>query len=173
MTGRLWALAIAAIVIGAAGVIGTQAMVAQTDTEAFCSGACHSMAWAAHEYRQSIHYANPLGVRADCHDCHVPHSYPELLWYKAKAGLKDAIAEMRGTIATEEKFKQERLRLAQAVWAEFRETGSANCRYCHAFSPEIVAKQAQAVQPMHTMMLEKQATCIDCHKGVAHAAPQE
>jgi nitrate/TMAO reductase-like tetraheme cytochrome c subunit len=154
-------------------VIGTEVMVAQTGTDAFCSGACHSMRWVAQEYRQSIHYANPLGIRADCHDCHVPHSYPYLLWYKAEHGLKDALAEARGMIDTEAKFKHARLRLAQSVWAEFRQTNSANCRHCHAFTPEIVAKQPPAVQPMHTMVLEKRATCIDCHRGVAHAAPQE
>jgi nitrate/TMAO reductase-like tetraheme cytochrome c subunit len=107
------------------------------------------------------------------HDCHIPHAYPELLWYKAKAGLHDAIAEMRGVISTEEKFKQERLRLAKSVWAEYRETNSANCRVCHALTTEGVAKQKSFVQPMHRKALANEATCIECHKGVAHAVPDE
>ena len=106
------ALVIIGLVIGAGGTIATQVMVAATGTNEFCGGACHSMQWVAQEYRQSGHAVNRTGVSAGCHDCHIPHAYPQLLWYKAKAGLHDAIAEMRGVISTEEKFKKERLRQA-------------------------------------------------------------
>jgi len=172
-TWSVLALLIVGLVIGAGAVIGTQVMVAVTGTNEFCGGACHSMQWVAEEYRQSIHYANRTGVQAACHDCHIPHSYPQLLWYKAKAGTKDVIGEIRGVISTKEKFEKERLRMAQEVWAEFKEDNSANCQNCHAFSTEIIAKQKEMVRPMHKMVLEKQGTCVDCHKGVAHAAPKE
>jgi nitrate/TMAO reductase-like tetraheme cytochrome c subunit len=167
------ALLIAGVVIGSVAVIGTQVMVTATGTNEFCGGACHSMTWVAQEYKQSVHFANRTGVQAGCHDCHIPHAYPQLLWYKAKAGIHDAIAEASGVISTEEKFKKERLRLAKMVWAEFKETNSANCQHCHAFTPEIVAKQKEFVRPMHEMVLKKESTCIDCHKGVGHAAPDE
>jgi len=172
-TWSVLALVIVGLVIGAGGVIATQVMVAMTGTNEFCGGACHSMKWVAQEYRQSVHYANRTGVQAECHDCHIPHSYPQLLWYKAKAGTKDVIGEMSGVISTEEKFNKARTRMAKEVWAEFKETNSANCRTCHAFTPEIIAKQKEFAQPMHKMVLEKQGTCIDCHKGVAHTAPAE
>jgi nitrate/TMAO reductase-like tetraheme cytochrome c subunit len=172
-TWSVLSLVIVGLVIGAGGVIGTQVMVAATGSNQFCSGACHSMQWVAEEYRQSIHYANRTGVQAGCHDCHIPHSYPQLLWYKAKAGTKDVIGEIGGVISTKEKFEKERLHMAQAVWDEFKENNSANCQHCHAFSAEIVAKQKEMVQPMHKMVLEKQSTCVDCHKGVAHATPKE
>lgn len=167
------ALVVVGLVIGAGAVIGTQVMVAVTGTNEFCGSACHSMTWVAQEYKQSVHSANRTGVAAGCHDCHIPHAYPELLWYKAKVGIKDAIGEVRGVISTEQKFKKERLRMAKAVWAEFKETNSANCRHCHAFTPEIIAKQKEFVQPMHKMVLSNESTCIDCHKGVGHAAPEE
>lgn len=167
------ALLIAGVVVGSVAVIATQVMVTATGTNEFCGGACHSMTWVAQEYKQSVHFANRTGVQAGCHDCHIPHAYPQLLWYKAQAGIHDAIAEARGVISTEEKFKKERLRLAKMVWAEFKETNSANCQHCHAFTPEIVAKQKEFVQPMHQMVLKKESTCIDCHKGVGHAAPDE
>jgi nitrate/TMAO reductase-like tetraheme cytochrome c subunit len=166
-------LVILGLLIGAGATIGTQVMVAATGTNEFCGGACHSMQWVAQEYKQSPHYANRTGVRAGCHDCHIPDHYPALLWYKAKAGIHDAIAEARGVISTEEKFKKERLRLAKSVWAEYKENNSANCQHCHAFSAEIVAKQKPFVQPMHQQFLAKTATCIDCHKGIAHTAPDE
>src|SRR4030095_7735405 len=80
------ALVVVGLLIGAGAVIGTQVMVAATGTDAFCGSACHSMQWVAKEHKQSGHYANRTGVRAGCHDCHIPDRYPELLWYKAKAG---------------------------------------------------------------------------------------
>ncbi len=166
-------LVVVGLLIGAGGVIATQVMVTATGTNAFCGGACHSMQWVANEYRESAHGANRTGVRAGCHDCHIPHAYPEVLWYKAKAGIKDAIGEMRGVISTEEKFKQERARMAKEVWAEFKANDSANCQHCHAFTPAILAKQQEFVRPMHQQVLDKAATCIDCHKGVGHAAPDE
>jgi nitrate/TMAO reductase-like tetraheme cytochrome c subunit len=167
------ALVIVGILIGAVATIGTQLMVAVTGTNQFCGGACHSMQWVAAEYRQSIHYANRTGVRASCHDCHIPHDYPELLWYKAKAGARDVVQEVRGVISTEDKFKKERLRLAKSVWAEYKATNSENCRVCHAITADTLSKQKDFVKPMHQQFLAGAATCTDCHKGIAHTAPDE
>jgi len=167
------ALVLLGLVVGAAATIGTQVMVAATGTDEFCGGACHSMTWVATEHKASTHHVNRTGVQARCPDCHNPHQYPAILYYKAKAGIKDAIAEASGVISTEEKFKKERLRMAKVVWAEFKETNSANCRTCHKLTPEIVAKQKPFVQPMHKQFLDGSATCIDCHKGVGHEAPDE
>ena len=165
------ALVVLGLVIGTGGVIATQVMVVATGTNEFCGGACHSMQWIANEYKTSVHASNRTGVRAGCHDCHIPHAYPELLWYKAKAGTKDVIGEMRGVINTEEKFKKERARMAEEVWAEYKGNKSANCRHCHEFSAAIIAKQKDFVRPMHEQVLAGAATCIDCHKGTGHAAP--
>jgi nitrate/TMAO reductase-like tetraheme cytochrome c subunit len=165
------ALLVVGVVIGFVGTAGTQLMVELTGTNAFCGGACHSMQWVAKEYAESVHGANRTGVHAGCHDCHIPKNYPELLWYKAKAGTKDIIGELRGVIATQEAFDKERGRLAQAVWDEYKANGSRNCRNCHEFTPATLAKQKDFVQPMHQQVLEGKATCIDCHKGVAHKAP--
>jgi nitrate/TMAO reductase-like tetraheme cytochrome c subunit len=172
-TWSVLTLVIVGVIIGAAAVVGTQVMVTATGTEAFCGGACHSMQWVDREYRQSVHYVNATGVRAGCHDCHIPDHYPALLWYKAKAGIHDVIAEVSGVISTEEKFKKERLRLAESVWAEYKENNSENCQHCHAFTADIVAKQKDFVRPMHQQVLDKAATCVDCHKGIAHTAPDE
>ena len=129
------------------------------------------MQWVAQEFRQSTHRANSKGVGAKCHDCHIPDRYPKLLWYKAKVGIRDAIAEARGVISTEEKFNKERLRLAKSVWAEYKENNSENCRHCHQFNADVVAKQKEFARPMHEQFLSGAATCIDCHKGIAHTAP--
>jgi nitrate/TMAO reductase-like tetraheme cytochrome c subunit len=165
-------LLVLGIVLGLVATVGTQVMVHVTGTNEFCGTACHSMQWVAKEHATSVHNVNRTGVKAGCHDCHVPRDYPYLLWYKAKAGIKDTIGEMTGVIGTEDKFKKERKRMAEHVWAEYKENNSQACRSCHQFSKEIVAKQKEFVQPMHQQVLDGQATCVDCHKGIAHTAPE-
>lgn len=165
-------LVIVGLVIGAGGVIATEVMVARTGTNAFCGTSCHSMQWVHAETQQSSHRVNPSGVQAECGDCHIPHGYPEKLWYKAKAGVRDVIGEMRGVISTEEKFKQARLAMAERVWAEFKANDSANCRTCHNFTPEVIAAQSEKARNRHDGMKAAGKTCIDCHTGVAHADPE-
>jgi nitrate/TMAO reductase-like tetraheme cytochrome c subunit len=165
------ALVAVGAVVGALAIIGTQVMVHVTGTDEFCGGACHSMQWVAKEHRESIHGANLTGVRATCHDCHIPRHYPELLWYKAVAGTKDVIGEISGVISTEEKFNNERMHMATQIWTEYRANDSRACRGCHQFSEEVLAKQQEMVRPIHAPVLEGKATCIDCHKGVGHKAP--
>ena len=166
---------IALLVIGGlAGFMataGTQVMVAVTGTDKFCGAACHSMQWVAKEHQASIHASNASGVKAACHDCHIPHDYPYLLYYKAKAGIKDVIGELRGVIDTEEKFQANRKSMAEHVWAEYRANDSLACRHCHQFSKEVLVKQNEFAQPIHAQVLEGKGTCIDCHKGVAHQPP--
>jgi nitrate/TMAO reductase-like tetraheme cytochrome c subunit len=164
-------LLVIGILLGAGAVIGTQVGVYVTGTDKFCGGACHSMQWVAKEHAASSHHVNRTGVGAGCHDCHIPPHYPELLWYKTKAGIKDIIGEMRGVISTEEKFKKERKRMAEHVWAEYKGNDSRACRGCHVFTKEVIAKQKDFVQPIHTEVLQGKGTCIDCHQGIAHAAP--
>ena len=169
----LFTLLVLGVVIGVGATVTTQVMIAVTGSDEFCGGACHSMQWVAREHKESAHHVNRTGVGAGCHDCHIPKAYPEVLWYKAFAGTKDVIQELRGVISTEEKFKKERLRMAQSVWAEYKANDSRNCRNCHHFTAEIVAKQKDFVKPMHAQVLEGKATCIDCHKGIAHTEPTE
>jgi cytochrome c-type protein NapC len=170
----VFALLLGGVVIGAVGVIGTQVAVAVTGTDEFCGNACHShQKFVYPEHKQSVHYANRTGVRAMCTDCHVPHNYPAKLIYKAKAGIVDAYAELRGTIATQEKFDKERWRLANHVWEEMRADNSANCRSCHDDKAMDSAKQSEIAVKQHKKFTDGKATCIDCHTGVAHKEPEE
>src|SRR6187431_639817 len=172
-SARWSVLAICALgfIVGMGAIIGTQVMVHVTGTDAFCGGACHSMQWVAKEHRQSRHGMNRTGVAATCHDCHIPREYPELLWYKAVAGTRDVIGEIRGVISTEEKFNQQRRHMAGLVQAEYQANDSRACRHCHQFSKEVLANQPEQVRPLHAPVLEGLATCVDCHKGVGHAPP--
>ena len=159
------------IVLSAIAIIATQVMVHVTGTDKFCGTACHSMQWVAQEHRESTHGATRTGMRATCHDCHIPREYPELLWYKAVAGTKDVIGEIRGVIDTKEKFLAERKHMAGLVWAEYKDNDSRACRGCHVFSAAVLAKQQEAAKAVHATVLDGRATCIDCHKGVGHLAP--
>ena len=166
------ALLLVGIVIGFVATAGTQVMVYVTGTDKFCGTSCHSMQWVAAEHAASGHHTNRTGVKAGCHDCHIPAHYPANLVYKTKAGIKDIYGEITGVISTQDKFKKERKRMAEHVWAEYKENNSQQCRDCHQFSKEVVAKQKEFVRPMHEQVLAGQATCIDCHKGIAHTAPE-
>lgn len=165
-------LLLVGILIGFVATVGTQVATYVTGTDKFCGTTCHSMQWVAREHAASGHHINRTGVTAGCHDCHIPAHYPANLVYKAKAGIKDTLGEIRGVISTEEKFRKERARMAGSVWAEYKENNSQACRNCHAFTPEVLAKQKDFVRPMHEQVLAGQATCIDCHKGIAHTAPE-
>ena len=167
------ALVVTGVVVGFVLTVGTQVAVYVTGTDKFCGGACHSMQWVAKEHGESVHMANRTGVHAGCHDCHIPATYPANLIYKTKAGIKDIIGEMRGIISTEADFKKMRLEMAKEIWEEYRANGSENCRNCHTFTPAVLAKQKEFARPMHEAVLAGNGTCIDCHKGVGHAAPEE
>jgi nitrate/TMAO reductase-like tetraheme cytochrome c subunit len=170
----VFALVLAGLVIGAVGIIGTQVVVAATGTDEFCGTTCHSHAKFVYpEHQQTSHYSNRTGVRATCGDCHIPHDYPAKLIYKAKAGIRDVVGEMRGTISTQEKFDKERWRLANSVWDEMRENNSANCRTCHDRAAMASDKQSENAVKQHKKFDAGKATCIDCHSGIAHKEPEE
>jgi nitrate/TMAO reductase-like tetraheme cytochrome c subunit len=170
----IFALLLVGLVVGAGSVIGTQVAMAVSGTDDFCGLSCHSHEKFVYpEHKLSAHYANRTGVRAMCTDCHVPHNYPVKLFYKAQAGMRDAFAELNGTISTQEKFDRERWRLANLVWEEMRENNSANCRTCHDDKAWDNKKQSEDAVKAHKKFLSGKATCIDCHTGVAHKEPEE
>jgi nitrate/TMAO reductase-like tetraheme cytochrome c subunit len=166
------ALLLVGFAAGAVSVVSTQVMVSVTGSNEFCGGACHSMQWVAAEHKASTHGANRFGVGAACADCHIPHGYPEVLWYKAQAGLRDVYHEVRGTIATEALFTKKRKELAENVWAEFRANDSQRCRGCHVLTPEVLALQRGGARKAHEGRKAENKTCIDCHAGVAHSEPE-
>ena len=170
----VFVLLLVGLVMGAVGVIGTQVAVAMTGTNDFCGSACHSHAKFVYpEYKVSVHGSNRTGIQATCSDCHIPHSYPAKLFYKANAGIRDSIGEMRGVISTQEKFEAKRWEMANHVWDEMRADNSANCRTCHTPEAMNAGKQSEDAVKQHKKFTSGKATCIDCHIGVAHVEPSE
>lgn len=72
------ALVATGIVIGIALIVLPHVGIKVTSTTEFCVS-CHSMQPVYEEYKQSVHFQNASGVRAECHDCHIPPDIPGMV----------------------------------------------------------------------------------------------
>ena len=142
-----------------------------TNREAFCIS-CHEMRDNVYqELKSTIHYTNRSGVRAVCSNCHVPHNWTDKIARKMQAS-KEVWGKIFGTIDTRQKFLEKRLELAQHEWARLKSNDSLECRNCHTAAAMDFSRQAPRAADMHSKyLLSGQATCIDCHKGIAHELP--
>src|SRR5262245_14373997 len=142
-----------------------------TNTEKFCIS-CHEMRDNVYqELTQTVHFSNRSGVRATCPDCHVPHAWTNKIARKMQAS-KEVWGKIFGTINTREKFLDHRRELAEHEWARLKANDSLECRNCHNFQFMDFTRQSQRAKQMHsTALASGQATCIDCHKGIAHHLP--
>lgn len=142
-----------------------------TNTEAFCTS-CHEMRDNVYEeLSHTIHFSNRSGVRASCPDCHVPHDWTDKIARKMQAS-KEVWGKIFGTINTRQKFLEHRLELAQHEWARLKANDSLECRNCHSSVAMDFSRQAPRAAEMHsTYLVTGEATCIDCHKGIAHELP--
>jgi cytochrome c-type protein NapC len=173
----LW-LPTGAVLMFVAGIIfwgGFNTILEATNTEAFCIS-CHEMRDNVYqEYRKTIHYKNPAGVRATCPDCHVPKPWIYKMQRKIQATYNELPKKVLGTIGTREKFIAHREELAEDVWAGMKATDSRECRNCHAMTYMDLENQSKSARNKHSRVLsgELNKTCIDCHKGIAHTLPED
>ena len=137
----------------------------------FCTD-CHTMQIPLEEYKESLHYKNASGVRADCADCHVPKPFAAKMVAKVIA-VKDVYHEILGTIDTPEKYEAYRWKMANAVWDKMRASNSRECRSCHEWEQMDLAEQDRSARKRHARALDEGGQCIDCHKGIAHEEPDE
>lgn len=159
-------------VVALAGIIGgfTTAVEA-TNTIEFCTS-CHDMSYNFEEYKKTIHYSNPAGVRAVCSDCHVPKKDWFSEMHRKLIAASDVWAELVGSIDTKEKFEAKRMEMAKREWARMKESDSIGCRNCHSFESMDIEAQAKGARNQHTEATTNGKTCIDCHKGIAHRLPR-
>ena len=138
----------------------------------FCIS-CHEMRDTVYvEYKESVHFMNPSGVRAICSDCHVPKDWSAKLIRKIKAS-REIFHKIIGTIDTKQKFEDHRLEMAERVWAEMIANDSRECRNCHDYGAMDFDKQGHRAREKMEPAMEKGKTCIECHKGIAHKNPEE
>ena len=159
---------------GMGGIIfwgGFNTVMEYTNTLEFCIS-CHEMEMVVYqEYKKSVHYENPSGVRVTCADCHVPRDWGAKVVRKIQA-TSELIHTVRGDINTPEKFEAKRRVLAERVWATMTANNSRECRNCHSYTAMSFHKQKNdARQKMELDAKPRNAPCIECHKGIAHKFP--
>lgn len=143
-----------------------------SNSEDFCIS-CHEMEDNVYtEYRETIHFSNPTGVRATCPDCHVPREWGHKVIRKIQA-TNELFRHFLGSIDTREKFVEKRYELARHVWKSMEETDSRECRNCHSEIAMDLSGQGKAASEQHTIAQQQNKTCIDCHKGIAHELPEQ
>jgi trimethylamine-N-oxide reductase cytochrome c-type subunit TorC len=164
--------------VAAAGVVagiifwgGFNTAMEATNELGFCIS-CHEMRDTVYqEYKTSIHYKNPVGVRAVCADCHVPKDWTHKIIRKVQAS-NELWHKVIGTIDTPEKFQAQRAALAKDVWKTMKDSDSRECRNCHSYEAMDFTHQKNADDAKRMKEgLEAGQTCIDCHKGIAHKLP--
>ncbi len=172
-SGR-WALGTLLTVGFAVGIVftaGFNGFVHATNTMDFCTS-CHEMrAFVYEEYRHSVHWTSPSGVRPGCPDCHVPRPWGAKMWRKFQATYNELPNHLLGKIDTKEEFEAHRLEMAQSVWAAMKADDSAGCRGCHDVAVMALDEQRPRARAQHADMAKTGETCIDCHKGIAHTRP--
>ena len=146
-------------------------MEATNDLE-FCIS-CHEMRDNVYkEYKKTIHYSNPSGVRASCSDCHVPRDWSHKLLRKIQAS-QELWGKITGIVDTPEKFEARRMHLATLEWERMKASDSRECRNCHSFEAIRGTRANQLAFDIHMKARDKGKTCIDCHKGIAHLLPRD
>ena len=142
-----------------------------TNTESFCIS-CHEMRDNVYmEYRKSVHFSNPTGVRATCPDCHVPREWGHKIIRKIQAS-NELLHHFLGSLDSREKFLEKRYELARHVWKGMKATDSRECRNCHSEDAMDLRGQNSIATEQHGQAREQNKTCIDCHKGIAHKLPE-
>ncbi len=156
--------------IAVAGVVTMNKTLDYFSTNEFCVS-CHTMQQNYEEYKQSVHYSNAKGIRADCADCHQPKDFIPKIWRKIGASKDLYHHFITGKIDTPEKFEEKRLEMAQAVWERMKNDNYKTCTTCHSYDAMDHAKQSpQGATEMKAASKDNLA-CIECHKGIAHELP--
>ena len=167
----VFTIALIAVVMTLVGVFTFHESVEYSSSTEFCVS-CHSMDENYNEYKNTIHFKNAAGVRAECRNCHIPEDNP-IDFLKAKiGGLGDIYSEyISGDVDTPLKFEQHRQQMAEDVWKMMADTNSAPCKSCHTYDAMDHAKQSPAAAAAMTGAAAKNMNCIECHKGIAHQLP--
>ncbi|NOR79833.1 MAG: Denitrification system component NirT [Methyloprofundus sp.] len=155
------------LLVGGTLITGFNVAVDKVDNLEFCVSCHYIRATIYQEYKQSRHYQNRTGVRAECDDCHVPKAFIPLALSKINAA-KHIYHHLIGSINTPEKFEAKRLEMAQRVWKSMKETDSRECRSCHNESAMDLSMQKRRAKILHLNAEKNNETCIDCHKGITH-----
>ncbi len=164
----LVALLVAAVVVGAGGIVGSVAFNRHTSTDAFCTS-CHAMALQADDpyYQHSAHFANAEGVRASCADCHIPTTNWFVETYThVSSGTRDVFANFTHNFNDPKVWAAHRTEMAKQVRAQMHAQDSITCRDCH--EADAIHPTSDAGRAAHAMLHQGKVTCVDCHSNLVH-----
>ncbi len=139
-------------------------MIERTSGIDFCS-LCHSMKKVSQAYTEDIHGGNnPLGFRAKCTDCHLPHD--NVLHYvaaKAYTGTQDVLGEI---------FWADSFDWIANLRNKEEFTYTTGCLQCHDLS--IIRYEIPKAFLAHKDFLSgKVKSCVKCHEHVGHKNIQD
>ncbi|WP_070963133.1 pentaheme c-type cytochrome TorC [Vibrio sonorensis] len=158
-----------------AGIIfwgGFNTALEATNTEEFCIS-CHTMRDNVYvELQETVHWKNHSGVRATCPDCHVPHNWTDKIARKMQAS-KEVFAQIFGDYDQEGVFEERRIELAKHEWDRFSANGSLECKNCHNYDSMDFELMSPTARIQMKQAAEKDQSCLDCHKGIAHKLPAD
>jgi len=157
-------------ILGLAIIIVPHAGIKLTSNTEFCVS-CHAMQPVYQEYKQSVHFKNASGVRAECRDCHIPPDVPGMLWRKLEAANDLYQNFIAHSIDTPEKFEAKRAELAKREWKRMKDNNSVGCRSCHNYEAMEHSKQHPEAAKQMSIAAKDNQSCVDCHKGIAHQLP--
>ncbi len=174
MPGNRWLLLCAVFVVGgalgAAGIIASTEINRRTSTDEVCTS-CHTMATVVADphFQQSAHEANATGIKVSCSDCHIRTDNWFVETYEhVTFGVRDVIAENTHNYSDATAWKKRRIELAAEVRDQMHGNDSATCRKCH--DATAIHPTSEAGRASHATLQQGQATCIDCHVNIVHAA---
>lgn len=151
---------------------GVHTAMEATNTLGFCTS-CHEMRQLVYEeYKETIHYSNPSGVRATCSDCHVPKEWAPKVVRKVQA-TGELWGKLTGKVNTKEKFEAHRWEMANRVWDSMLANDSRECRNCHSYHAMDFENQSRRAREKMREGIDEGKTCIECHKGIAHKMPKD
>jgi cytochrome c-type protein NapC len=150
---------------------GVNGFFAYTNTTEFCTS-CHTMQWNYEDYKETKHFKNRVGVKAECADCHVPKEFFPKVAAKIIA-VKDIYHQILGTVDTQEKFEAHRWDMANRVWDKMKATDSRECRTFHDYQDMDFSVQGRSARSKHEQAPMRGKTCIECHQGIVHHMPEE
>jgi trimethylamine-N-oxide reductase cytochrome c-type subunit TorC len=166
----LGSISLTAFIMGIIFWGGFNTALEATNTEEFCIS-CHSMESKPYkELQETVHWSNHSGVRATCPDCHVPHDWGRKVARKIEAS-SDVWGWLFNTVNTSEKFEDKRLEMASREWARFERDDSLACKNCHNYDSMKWETMSKLAQKQMKRAAEKDQSCVDCHKGIAHKLP--
>ena len=128
----------------------------------FCTS-CHAYEPIARAYREDTHGGNnPVGVRAACNDCHLPHDNAlHYFWVKAKHGVVDPAMEL---IKEPHEIDWHAIRGRREEFVF-----DSGCLNCHKYLREATESNRMAFRAHRKYFSgETDRHCVSCHEHVGH-----